>query len=255
MDVELEARLGLMSGHHGRPFSEAEHDVDAMSMAGQSESQFSVTEAWGLEDKTLPTGEGASNAKQLVILEKNVMAIIKKFGSAGKYLRHRFASKDDLAAFRHYLYDLSPAEADAVVWDWKADLPVTSEADMGTVIPLKLHINTFSLSEIACVKGEPEHDTIQALLSEYLKDGLVTSGEPVRCSLSAAVQEQRKTMEYIHPAGSRPRYAPRGVSCDEVLQEGAVSYVKGTTRIQLALALCAVAWDSKINLWQARFWL
>lgn len=47
-----------------------------------------------------------------------------------------------------------------------------------------MHPATFSYSPMASVKGPAEWDVVEKLVDEILKDGFITSGDPILLNLS-----------------------------------------------------------------------
>lgn len=137
---------------------------------GMDGSSADVEEAWGLSVEV----DQSSAQKLLELLEKAHAT----YGGLEKFLQVRFQNRDEVQSFCHYLGEICPCGS-GHEYAIAGNLPKTSQDQLECSESLRIHPASFAFMDSATVRGPAESDTVMKLAEEILKDGLVTSGEPL----------------------------------------------------------------------------
>ena len=100
------------------------------------------------------------------------------YGGLERFLQVRFQKTSDLQAFVDYLNEVSPCGS-GHEFSISAELPKVTLENLENAESLRIHPASFAFLENATVRGPAEADTVIKLAEELLKDGLVTSTEPL----------------------------------------------------------------------------
>ena len=141
----------------------------------ESKAINDVEEEWGLQTMEVDESSGAACAQTMLELLQKAHAT---YGGLEKFLQVRFQKQGDLQAFVEYLSEISPCGS-GHEFCVPAELPTVTLEKLECSESLRIHPASFAFLETATVRGPAEADTVMRLAEELLKDGLVTSTEPL----------------------------------------------------------------------------
>ena len=155
-----------------------------------------VDQEWGLQAMEVDESSRAGSAQTLMELLRKAHAT---YGGLEKFLQVRFQKQGDLQAFVQYLKEISPCGS-GHEYCVCAGLPTVTLEKMECSESLRIHPASFAFLENSTVRGPAEADTVMRLSEELLKDGLVTSTEPLLLT-----QSEQLTDDVVKSFGDEAR--------------------------------------------------
>ncbi len=197
--------------------------------------------------KTVKSAAVTTGNAKASFSEKCLLWLHKTFDEVGgplQYMEMRWSTtahrEEWIAAVQAHFYD------PGVSYTLNVDkIPAISKNDLSKHLPVVVPLAAFGWGADRSVRGAPERGVAKKLAAELVKDGFVSSGEPVLIHLD-------KTSEVVTSSGVKPPWVG-------TLRPLSVGYLKGQARA-LTL-LCAVAYyldnweDSEIKDGQQDFFI
>lgn len=169
---------------------------------------------------------------------ENMQMVCKLHGGPRQYLQHRVGTADEAKAqFYDALVKLVPPD-DTVAYHTEKHVPATEERNMGTTLPSIFHPSHFAWSDESSMKGHPEACIAVRLTEEFVKDGFITSSEPLLITL----------MNSIEPAVCGPLFPAAG---GQALDPFSLGFVKGSARVTTLLCILRFFIDDGVSLQEA----
>ena len=163
-----------------------------------------------------------------------VDALVRPFGGPGRYLQAHLQDLSELKLLAQWLWDTFP-EHDDVFYHHGAEIPPVAESDIGTTTPTPLQMTALGFDADSSHKPSPGMALFSVLMEQILRDGFITSSEPL------LVLQSR-------PAENIPLLPTYGNSGDAVkLPTFSVSYLKGYARVCSLMAILHALWKNGVD--------
>ena len=121
-------------------------------------------------------GESGQDVKQQLLC--SCEASLKRYGGACQYLQHMLSNQTAGEGFLKYLANTFK-EADDVLYSHDANLPVVSENEMASTLPLCVHIAALGFTEAASLKPPAGPDLGLKLVQQILAEGFQSASQPL----------------------------------------------------------------------------
>ena len=154
--------------------------------------------------------------------EKEVDEINRRCGGPAPYLQR--LGQPELDDFAKYLWEEFP-EKDDVVYHHDDPIPSVKEDDLGSEVPVTVHVASLGFSPDCSLKPAPGADLFSQLSAQILQDGFVTAGDPLLVVQSRGPANSTKVAQLWSGDTGQP------------LGTFSVGYLKGMARATTALAL------------------
>ena len=165
----------------------------------------------------------------------NIETLVRPFGGPGQYLRAHLQDLSELKLFAQWLWDTFP-EKDEVFYHHSAEIPPVAENDIGTTAPTALHLTALGFDTDASHKPPPGMSLFSMLMEQILRDGFITSSEPLLVLQSRPAETIPLLPAYGHYGG------------DMKLKTFSVSYMKGCARVSTLMAILHALWKNGVDL-------
>ena len=212
-------------------------DVDSeeqkLAMLGENQAKAVKDEdveqhAW---EQALVPDVKEGNAQDALL--ESCRSILRKFGSASRYLRQRY-TPPEAQAFVQRLSEMQKLHVGMATLHPK-QLPET----VGTAT-VTLPLAAFSLSEQSSVKPDADMAVVMQLVEMILRQGFLTEMEPLQVTQSKGLMEEAEALKITPPWQHHGSLLPFSLGT-----------VKGKTRVYSLLMLLSVMLDNDADM-QAR---
>ena len=197
---------------------------------GSPGAASSATTSWAQPEST---AAGSKFEAFVAKVDTKFIGRVKQHGGPIQFLKACMNDTKDKINFLHHLWDTYP-ECDDIAYHDEAKIPPVTEAEMGSTLPVPLHITKFGWDDDCSLKPPTGTDTFERIIGEVLQDGVVTAGEPL------LVVQTRAPASY--------EGLPSFGSSTSPLPTCSLAYVKGMARISSVISLLYWCWEQNINL-------
>ena len=197
---------------------------------GSPGAASSATTSWAQPEST---AAGSKFEAFVTKVDTKFIGRVKQHGGPIQFLKACMNDTKDKINFLRHLWDTYP-ECDDIAYHDEAKIPPVTEAEMGSTLPVPLHITKFGWDDDCSLKPPTGADTFERIIGEVLQDGVVTAGEPL------LVVQTRAPASYEGLPSFGMKTSP--------LPTCSLAYVKGMARISSVISLLYWCWEQNINL-------
>ena len=152
-------------------------------------------------------------------------------GPASYWARH-VNSVEAKQAFVSWLWENFPERSDILYVHDVDAAPRVTENDLAQSPPAAFHVASLAFSDLSSIKPPPGKELAVQLIDFFLKEGFVTSGEPLLISMPESLVEENRGVTSPWDSEGKVTLAPFSVG-----------YVKGRARATSLLALLHVMYS------------
>lgn len=162
----------------------------------------------------------------------------KVHGGPYQFLHHQMPDIEKRNGFVHWLFDMFKLQDD-VPYHKSSIIPACDPEVIGQQPPRCFHIAAFGFDSECTSKSAPFEDVCTDIMEEILKDGFVTSGDPLIVQQPVEYMNGELKLDVLWKPDEQ------GVS---VLHTQSLGYIKGMARVSTILALLYTCWDKNYDI-------